>query len=81
MNISFQHLEEVCKIGQGKECCRYIGVSDSFECMKHSSLKNALDARVQSKTITARGDNCGGNESDIKPTEVKTIEVTPQTLA
>jgi hypothetical protein len=60
MKISNEHLKEVCKIGQGKACCRYIGLSDGWACLKHSSLKDTLDARVRSKTMTAQGDNCEG---------------------
>ena len=60
MNIPVEHLEEVCKIGQGNKCCRYIGLSNGWACLKHSSLKDALDARVRSKAITAQGDNCDG---------------------
>ena len=60
MKISEEHLREVCKIGQGKACCRYMGVSDRFECLKHSSVKDALDSRARNNTMTAQGDNCDG---------------------
>ncbi len=53
---------EVCKIGQGHDCCRYLTMTprQGWTCEKHTSWKNHLDDRVASKTITARGDNCPG---------------------
>lgn len=77
MKISNQHLHEVCKIGQGNDCCRYIMVGglEGVECVKHSDLKKIMDARVANKEMTAQGDNCDGisapsNESETK-SEVK----------
>jgi hypothetical protein len=59
--MSSQHLKEVCKIGQGNECCRYLTCGpQGFQCAKCSSLKYQLDARVMSSTMNARGDNCEG---------------------
>lgn len=59
-------VKEVCKIGQGHECCRYIGMGGSgFCCMKLiSSAKEQLDHRVKLETIIARGDNCEGEKSE-----------------
>lgn len=57
------HVKDVCKIGQGNACCRYLVMGGGgFECAKHSSLRNVLDERVKSKTINAQGDNCPGYE-------------------
>lgn len=54
-------IEEVCKIGHGNECCRYLVIgSKGFECMKNTEMKHLLDSRVQNKMMTARGDNCEG---------------------
>jgi len=54
-------LTNVCKIGQGHDCCRYLMVgAGGFECAKHGSLQALLDSRVATKTIVARGDNCDG---------------------
>lgn len=61
MKIPNEHLKEVCKIGQGKECCRYLTCGpQGFQCAKCSSLKYQLDGRVWSSTIVAQGDNCDG---------------------
>ncbi len=54
-------IEDVCKIGKGNECCRYLVIgTKGFECMKHTSMKQLLDKRVEDKMMTARGDNCEG---------------------
>ena len=52
-------LRNICKIGQGKDCCRYLvcGVG-GFECAKLSGLKTLIDHRVE--LMTAQGDNCEG---------------------
>jgi hypothetical protein len=56
-----EHIKNVCKIGQRKDCCRYLAVGpDGFECLKHSDLKDHLDQRVANNTMTAQGDNCDG---------------------
>lgn len=55
-------VRDVCKIGKGKECCRYlIGSAHGFECAKYSKeLKLVLDARVRDNKMVAQGDNCSG---------------------
>jgi len=56
-----EHIKNVCKIGQGNECCRYLVMGGrGFECAKHTSLATTLDLRVETETIVARGDNCDG---------------------
>jgi len=51
----------VCKLGQGHACCRYLTMApEGWSCAKHTGLAALLDQRVQSKTMTARGDNCAG---------------------
>ena len=61
MKISEIHLKQVCKIGQGNKCCRYLVVgSQGFECVKHTAIKDLLDSRVEDKLMVAQGDNCAG---------------------
>ena len=57
--INNERLEEICKQGQGEECCRYIVFGpNGFECAKHMRLKTTIDQRVEH--MTAQGDNCEG---------------------
>jgi hypothetical protein len=56
-----EHVKNVCKVGQGNACCRYLVISaDGFECMKGTDMKAYLDARVAMETMVARADNCDG---------------------
>ena len=63
MEITKEYMDEVCKMGQGEDCCRYITVgADGFQCGKDDpSIKTALDQRVFG--MTAKGDNCEGWDS------------------
>jgi hypothetical protein len=57
------HVKNVCKVGQGNACCRYLVISASgFECVKKTDMKAYLDARVAMETMIARADNCDGKE-------------------
>jgi hypothetical protein len=51
----------VCKIGQGAACCRYLTMGpDGWNCERNASLKATIDERVAAGQFTARGDNCEG---------------------
>jgi hypothetical protein len=61
--MSDEMLKKICKIGAGKECCRYLACgAGGFECLKNSSLKAIMDKRVNEGTMNAQGDNCDGFE-------------------
>ena len=61
MKIPDEHLREVCKIGQGNECCRYILCGrNGFECGKRDTLKKFIDDQVLGNEMAAQGDNCDG---------------------
>jgi hypothetical protein len=61
-----EYLNEVCKIGQGHACCRYIVAgADGITCAKLTYLKDTIDARVAAETFTARGDNCEGQAETV----------------
>lgn len=61
-----EHIKNVCKVGKGNECCRYLVVGpQGLECVKHiQEMKEHLDTRVTEKTMVARGDNCDGRTRD-----------------
>lgn len=58
-----QKLVDVCKFGQGAECCAYIvGGLGGFECGKLDPLlRLQIDIRQELGTMVARGDNCPGH--------------------
>ena len=60
MIIPDDTLMEVCKMGQGNNCCRYIVVDpdEGIVCAKGTALQPTLDANVSS--MHAQGDNCDG---------------------
>lgn len=59
--IEPQHIEDVCRIGQGSECCRYLVMRERFVCAKDDlSLRGTIDARFAAGKMNAQGDNCSG---------------------
>lgn len=55
------YIENICKIGQGASCCRYLTVGvKGWACEKTTSLRAAIDQRVLTGQFTALGDNCEG---------------------
>ena len=59
-SLDNKRLKEICKMGQGKNCCRYI-IADPDEgivCAKGTSIQYMLDNRVNE--MKAKGDNCEG---------------------
>lgn len=60
-NIPNETLRNVCKIGQGANCCRYILFGPSgFKCCKLTKSKESIDSNINN--MTAKGDNCKGLE-------------------
>lgn len=56
-----EQIKNICKIGQGNDCCRYLMMgSGGWECAKGTSLQRTLDIRAEFGKMTARGDNCEG---------------------
>ncbi len=59
-----KQVREVCKIGQGAECCRYLTMgANGWSCEKLSEMGITLDAKALAGSMTARADNCPGLES------------------
>lgn len=56
--------KKVCKIGQGRACCRYLTMGNKgWSCAKHAPFKAHLDNRVARGDMRAHGDNCDGRSS------------------
>jgi len=88
LKISEKHLKEVCKIGQGAECCRYIVLGDALECSKGTAVGGLLDRRARKGETTAQGDNCDGHGSPISKPKTRIIDqvskdtgISPEDLA
>lgn len=60
--ISKERATEVCKIGQGAECCRYLFAGPAgLECGKlNKEMKAFADHKVKTGQFSAQGDNCEG---------------------
>lgn len=58
------HVKDVCKIGQGHDCCRYLVMgTKGFECAKlQLSLRHTIDGRVHK--MSAQADNCEGKDQE-----------------
>jgi hypothetical protein len=60
-----EYVRNVCKLGQGAACCRYLAASArGLECLKHTGLKAELDRRAAAKTMHAQSDNCEGKSDE-----------------
>lgn len=53
-----EHRTNVCKIGQGSDCCRYLAMGSSWKCLKKTSMASSIDFRIDK--MAAKGDNCEG---------------------
>jgi hypothetical protein len=59
-----EYVEEICKIGQGHDCCRYLTMAKGgWSCEKYGTLKKLIDYKVITGQFTARGDNCQGKDA------------------
>lgn len=58
--IPKDHLNNICKIGQYEQCCRYITAGPEGICCEklNNKMKHILDMRVHN--MVAKGDNCQG---------------------
>ncbi len=65
MNNTPEHVQDVCRIGEGADACKYLGRSrDGFTCLKVIPAHKAmLDARTN---MNAQGDNCDGIKGTIR---------------
>jgi len=57
-------IAEVCKIGQGEACCKYLLMfSKGWECGKVTpTSKKLIDDSWSNTSHVAKGDNCEGNK-------------------
>lgn len=59
--ITDEHARDVCKFGNGAQCCRYLTMAGAhWSCEKHSALAKVIDARTD---MHAKSDNCKGRKS------------------
>jgi hypothetical protein len=60
--ISDEHVKNTCRQGPRELNCRYLVFSgNGWECAKDSvGLKQLLDYKVLSGSLTSKGDNCDG---------------------
>lgn len=57
-----EYITTVCKVGQGADCCKYLGAGiKGIECLKLTPFKAVLDARTN---MVAKSDNCEGVKNE-----------------
>jgi hypothetical protein len=62
--VTDTHAKEVCKLGQGAACCRYLTMGPrGWSCEKHGDLRYYIDDRANAGKMTAVSDNCDGRAS------------------
>ena len=56
VKMSADEAKEVCKLGQGSECCAFLVMGSGFECIRMCSnlSMNILD-RLEKGTMNAKG--------------------------
>lgn len=56
------HVQNVCKIGQGAACCKYLVMgTKGFECLKVTEWgKDLIDDNWVKTVHVSQGDNCDG---------------------
>lgn len=59
-----QWVKDVCRIGQGATCCRFLTMSpEGWSCEKHGEHSALLTHRAACGQMTAIADNCAGRIS------------------
>lgn len=59
--VTNAHRKSVCKIEQGKDTCKYLGLTaGGFFCAKHTPMRLVLDKNASEGKMKALGDNCEG---------------------
>lgn len=59
-----QHIKDVCKIGQGFNCCKYLVMGvNGFECMKLDENDKRLIDNNWNDSKAAQSDNCNGKNN------------------
>lgn len=59
--VSADHAADICLIGQGSLCCRYLVMApDGFNCEKGTAMGKEIDRRVEAGIYKSAGDNCPG---------------------
>lgn len=62
--VDLAYAKEVCKIGQGADCCRFLTMGpNGFSCEKHGQHSGLLTLRAIAGRMVARSDNCQGRAS------------------
>ncbi len=58
---SEEHLQNVCKLGQGEVVCAFLTSGPGgFTCTKGTSMEDTIRQRLASGSMNAKGDNCSG---------------------
>ncbi len=57
IKLTGDEAKEICKIGQGKECCAFLVVASSgFECIRMSyPMNSSIFDRLEKGTMNAKG--------------------------
>ena len=58
------YVKNICKIGQGKDCCRYLIFGTGFECAKLTTVSRIIDVHATLPSYTSKGNNCDGLEEN-----------------
>lgn len=59
--ISKEHLQNVCRPGQGADTCAYVTMgAGGYSCAKGTGIELLILGRLSAGTMKAQGDHCPG---------------------
>ncbi|MDO8686828.1 MAG: hypothetical protein Q7K11_01300 [Candidatus Berkelbacteria bacterium] len=64
--LTADHINNVCKIGCGEATCKYLVVSDGFQCAKGSRISMVWGIEFKND-MKSKGDNCPGRMGSASP--------------
>ena len=60
MELPNEHVQKICKYGQGEATCSFLIMGTDFECAKRTPFQGPIDQCRAQGTMVAKANNCSG---------------------